>query len=213
MGISDSGLGMFGGLFLTDRVNIAGVVADANADRFDFGDLDEGDLFTAVELQWKILPITKNAGYSKVAVWHNDGTKFGQAGNGGTGKEGWGVFIKLEQELTSDGRAIVIGRWGRSYKDSALYDRVAAAHLVLYDPFSRGSYKALGYNADVFGIAYNMVKPTAAPRDESNVEAFYHFLLFPLMDATISYQAIFNPALHPDNDFGSAFSFRLRSTW
>jgi hypothetical protein len=28
-----------------------------------------------------------------------------------------------------------------------------------------------------------------------------------------SYQGIINPALDPSNDYGSAFSFRLRSSW
>ena len=141
MGLPDSGLGMFAGMFVNDCVNVAGVVSDANADRFDFGDIDEGDLFTAVELQVKILPLTENAGYSKVTFWHNDGTKFGNAINGSTGKEGWGVFIKHEQELTCDGRAIAIARWGRSYKDSALYEQQAAASFVLYDPFVRADSK------------------------------------------------------------------------
>jgi porin len=213
MGLPDSGLGMFGGIFVNDRVNIAGVVTDANADRTNFGDLGEGDLFTAVELQAKILPVTPKAGYSKVTFWHNDGTKDGDAINGSTGAEGWGVFIKLEQELTHDGRLIGIGRWGRSYQDSALYDQQAAGHLVFYDPFCRGSFKDIGLNADLAGVAYNWVQPTGIPRDESNVELFYRFPLFPEMDATVSYQGIINPANNPSSDYGSAISLRLRSTW
>jgi hypothetical protein len=213
MGLPDSGLGMFGGIFVNDRVNIAGVVTDANADRTNFGKLDEGDLFTAVELQVKILPLTEKAGYSKVTFWHHDGTADGNALNGSTGAEGWGVFFKLEQELTRDGRLIGIGRWGRSYNDSALYEQQAAGHLVFYDPFCRGRFRDIGLNADLAGVAYNWVQPTGIPRDESNVELFYRFPLFPQMDATVSYQGIINPALNPSSDYGSAFSLRLRSTW
>lgn len=213
MGLPDSGLGMFAGMFINDWMNVAGVVSDANADRTNFGHLSEGDLFTAVELQVKVLPLTKNAGYSKVTFWYNEGTEDGNAINGSTGAEGWGVFIKHEQELTSDGRAIAIGRWGRSYKDSALYDQLAAAHLVVYDPMCSGSFKDLGFNADLAGVAYNWVQPTGFDRDESNVELFYRFPLFPEMDATLSYQAIINPAGDLTNDYGSAFSLRLRSTW
>jgi len=213
MALPDSGLGTFGGIFVNDRINIAGVVTDANADRTNFGELDEGDLFTAVELQVKILPFTPKAGYSKFTIWHNDGTKFGNAINGSTGREGWGVFFKLEQELTRDGRLIGIGRWGRSYKDSALYEQLAAGHLVFYDPFCRGSFRDTGLNADLAGVAYNWVQPTGIPRDESNVELFYRFPLFPEMDATVSYQGIINPALDPTSDYGSAVSLRLRSTW
>jgi hypothetical protein len=213
MGLPDSGLGWVGGWFINDRVNLAGLVSDANADRFNFGELDEGDLFSAVELQVKVLPLTEKAGYSKVTLWHNDGTKFGNAINGSTGKEGWGVFIKHEQELTCDGRAIAIARWGRSYKESALYEQQAAGHLLLYDPFNSGKFKDDLFAGDLFGVAYNWVQPTGVDRDESNVELFYRFPLFPELDMTLSYQAIINPALDPNNDFGAAFSLRFRSLW
>jgi|GEM_PF-1603776 len=213
MGLPDSGLGLFAGIFVSDNVNVVGVVSDANANRFTFGDIGEGDLFTAFEIQAKLLPFTENAGYSKVTFWHNDGTANGLPINGSTGAEGWGVFIKLEQELTCDGRAIAIGRWGRSYKDSALYEQQAAGHLVVYDPFHSGRFKRMGFDADLFGIAYNWCQPTATIRGESNVELFYRFPLFPEMDATLSYQAVIHPALNPDSDYGSALSLRLRSTW
>ena len=213
MGLPDSGLGMFGGFFINDRVNIAGVVSDANANRADFGHLSEGDLFYAVELQAKIFPVTQNAGYSKVSFWYNDGTEDGNPLNGSTGPAGWGVFIKHEQELTRNGRVIGIMRWGRSYKDSAIYDKQAAGHLVVYDPFCSGRYKELGFNSDAAGVAYNWAQPTGIDRDESNVELFYRFALLPEMDATVSYQAIINPALDLGNDYGSAISLRLRSTW
>ena len=95
MGLPDSGIGMFGGLFINDNVNIAGVVSDANADRTKFGQIQEGDLFTAVELQAKIRPFTKNAGYSKLTFWHNDGTKFGGPLNGSTGNDGWGLSLRV----------------------------------------------------------------------------------------------------------------------
>ncbi|MGI9472471.1 MAG: hypothetical protein ACR2NZ_13100 [Rubripirellula sp.] len=213
MGLADSGLGMMAGLRLNDRANVTGVVSDANADRTNFGKLDEGDLFTAVELQVKILPLTKQAGYSKVTFWHNDGTRNGTAINGSTGREGWGAFIKYEQELTHDGRIIGIGRWGKCSNRSAAWKEQAAAHLLVYDPFSSGRFSKMGFNADLAGVAYNWLLPSNVDRGESNVETFYRFPLFPEVDASLSYQAIINPALDPDNDYGSAFSLRLRSTW
>ena len=209
----DSGLGWVGGWFVNDWLTVAGLISDANADRFDFGDIDEGDFFTAVEFQVKVLPLTDNAGYSKITIWHNDGNKFGNTINGSTGKEGWGVFIKHEQELTRDGRAVALARWGRSYQDSAIYDKQAAAHFLLYDPFQTGCHENDLYNADLVGLGYNWVQPTGVPRDESNVELFYRFPLFPYVDVTFSYQAIINPALDPSNDYGSAFSMRFRSLW
>jgi porin len=215
MGLPDSGLGMATGLFVNNRINLMGLVSDANASRFDFGDLGEGDLFAAVELQAKILPLTKNAGYSKITFWHNDGTEDGVAINGSSGKEGWGFFIKHEQELTCDGRAVAIGRWGRSYDESALYNQQANAHFLLYDPFRSGQYNDLDLtHADVVGTAYTWVQPSVTgARGESNVEIFYRIPVFPLTDMTFSYQGIINPALDPSNDFASVFSLRFRSTF
>lgn len=211
--LPDSGIGWIGGFYLTDWLNIAGVVHDANADRTDFGELDEGDLFKAVEIQAKLLPLTENAGYSKVTLWHTDGTAGGIPLNGSLGPEGWGVYFKLEQELTCDGRMIAIGRWGRSFKQSALYEQLAGAHLVIYDPTYSGRYERMGFDSDVFAVGFDWGKATLAPRDESDVEVLYRFPLFPEMDMTFAYQAIFNPALNTVRDFGSALSLRFRSTW
>lgn len=213
IGLPDSGLGMIGGFYVNDRFNIAGVVHDSNADRTDFGDLGEGDLFKAIELQYKIFPLTKNAGYSKVTLWHTDGTSDGLPLNGSLGPEGWGVYFKLEQELTCDGRLIGVARWGRSEKQSALYEKLAGAHLIYYDPFNSGRYRRMGFESDVAGIGVDWGKQVNALRDETDVEVFYRFPLLPEMDATVAYQAIFNPGNNSLRDFGSAFSFRFRSTW
>jgi porin len=214
MGLPDSGLGFVGGWFINDWSALAGLVSDSNANRQDFGDIDEGDLFVAVELHVKVLPLTEKAGFSKVTFWHNDGTKFGQPINGSTGLEGWGVFIKHEQELSRDGRAVAIARWGKSYRDAALYEDQASGHFVLYDPFRTGKFEKDLFSADLFGMAYSWVQPSApGSRDESNLEFFYRFPLFPEADATLSYQSIFNPALSPSIDSASVFSFRLRSTF
>jgi hypothetical protein len=157
MGLPDSRLGVAAGVFVNDRINIMGLVSDANANRFDFGDPGEGDYFTAAELQVKVLPFTENAGYSKVTIWYNDGTKFGNAVNGSSGREGWEFFIKHEQEVTCDGRAIVIGSWGRSYRESALYNQQANAHFLLYDPFGTGQYgKEDLIHADVVGMGLGL---------------------------------------------------------
>jgi hypothetical protein len=211
--LPDSGLGWIGGLYLNDSVNIAACVHDANADRTDFGDLGEGDLFKAVELQFKLLTFTENAGYSKVTFWHTDGTSDGLPLNGSLGPEGWGVYIKMEQELSRDGRLVGVGRWGRSENGSALYERLAGANFVLYDPFCSGRYKRMGFESDVVGLGYTYARQNGVNRDESSVEGLYRFPLLPEMDCTVAYQAIFNPGLDPNNDFGSAISLRFRTTW
>ena len=71
----------------------------------------------------------------------------------------------------------------------------------------------MGFEADVIGLGYDWGDATGAFRDESDVEVLYRFPLFPEMDVTFAYQAIFNPGNDPTNDFGSAISLRFRSTW
>ena len=215
MGLPDSGLGAAAGLFLNDWLNVVALVSDSDANRLEFGDVGPGNLFTAGELQVKVLPLTANAGYSKVTVWHNDGTENGLPLNGSTGREGWGFFIKHEQELTSDGRAVAIARWGKSYNHSATYDELAGVHFLLYDPCGSDEYEPKDLvHADVIGTAYNWVQPSAAgARGESNFELFYRIPLFPLTDMTLSYQEIIHPALDPGNESASVFSIRFRSTF
>ena len=144
---------------------------------------------------------------AKLTLWHTDGTKDRLAANGNTGQDGWGFFVKLEQELSADGRAIGILKFGRSFEDSAIYEKLAGVSFLLYDP----SGPARMQN-DLVGLAFNWAEPTGFG-SESNVELFYRFPVFPLVDLTLSYQLVINPALTRDIDHASAFSIRIRTTF
>ncbi|MEA3277475.1 MAG: carbohydrate porin [Pseudomonadota bacterium] len=208
-GYPDSGLGAVGVWYPNDRWRILGLVSDANADRFDFGCPGCGDYYYALELGYKIAPRTQQAGYSKFTIWHNDGTRNGEPINASTGKEGWGMTAKLEQELTDDGDAIGILRWGKSWDDSSLYEQQVGLHFLLYDPPGPA-----GMQNDLIGIAGNWAKATAeGARDEYNVEVFYRFPLFTGLDTTLSYQSVINPALTREIDHASVFSLRLRAVF
>ncbi len=208
-GYPDSGPGVVGALYFSERFKIVGLVSDANADRFDFGDLSEGDFYKAVEFAAKIAPRTEKSGFSKFTIWHNDGTKDGMPINASTGSEGWGMTVKLEQELTDDGRAVGILRWGKSWDDSSIFEQQVGAHFLLYDPPDPA-----GLKNDVIGIAGNWVDSVAAgARDEYNVEVFYRFALFPGVDMRLSYQSVINPALTRDIDHASVFSLGLRTVF
>ena len=208
-GLPDSGLGWVGAVFPNDRLYVAGLVSDANANRFNFGDIGAGDYYTALEVGVKIFPLTQKAGYSKFDLWHNDGTKNGRPINASTGREGWGFAMKVEQELTRDGKVVGIFRYGRSYNDSSIYKQQAGLSLVLNDPGD-----PIRLKNDAFGVAFNWVESVVAEsRDEYNFEAFYRFPIFPVVDATLSYQSVFDPALTIEIDQASVFSFRLRTTY
>ncbi len=81
-----------GAWYLNEDMTLVGLVSDANADRFNFGDIEEGDLFTAAEFHFRVAPKTDNAGFSKITVWHTDGTSDGSAINAMLGPSGWGPF-------------------------------------------------------------------------------------------------------------------------
>jgi porin len=207
--LTDSGLGAAATWYVNDRFKILGLVSDANADRFNMGDITEGDFFSAIEFATKIAPRTAKAGYSKLTVWHTDETKDGQAVNGHLGPEGWGFFIKHEQELSDDGRAIGILRYGKSYNGTAVYDKQILAHFLLYDPANVGRLQN-----DLLGVGVSWAQANVdGARAETNVEIFYRFPIFPQVDMTLSYQALINLALDPDNDYASAFGLRLRTTF
>jgi hypothetical protein len=209
MALPDSGLGAVGAWYFSHRAALAGLVSDANGDRFDFGDIQEGDLFAAAELLVKVAPRTPNAPFSKLTLWHTDGTENGQASNASFGPDGWGFFAMHQQELTADGRVIGILRYGKSFDDSAVYEQQAAVHFLLYEPRLLTRLKH-----DVVGTAFNWAKaPLDGSRDEYNAEIFYRFPLFPEVDMTLSYQSVINPALTRDVDHASVFSLRLRTTF
>jgi len=206
--LPDSGLGVVANWYLSDRIKVLGLVSDSNADRQGWGEISEGDLYKAVELGAQIFPRTEKAGFSKLTVWHNDGTRRG-ASNGNLGPDGWGFFLKLEQELTADGRLIGIAKYGWSDNDSALYESQANLLFLYYDPHFIGHIQN-----DVVGIGLNYVDPSLeGARGEYNPELFYRFPLFPQVDVTFTYHSIINPSLDRDNDHASAFSLRLRSTF
>jgi hypothetical protein len=207
--LPDSGLGAIAAWYPNDRIALAGLVSDANADRFDEGDIGDGDLFSAAELHVRVAPRTDKAPYSKLTLWHTDGTKDGSAINAMAGPSGWGYFLMHQQELTADGRAIGILRYGKSFNNSAVYDETAAAHFLLYEPRLLTSLKN-----DVVGVAFNWARaPVDGSRSEYNFEVFYRFPIFPDIDTTLSYQSVIDPALTREVDHASVFSLRLRAVF
>ncbi len=208
---ADSGLGGAVAFYFNDRFKVMGLVSNANGNRYDYddGDVDEGDFYKALEFAFKIAPRTEKAGYSKLTLWHTDGTQDGQASNGMTGPDGWGFFLKHEQELTDDGDVVVVLKYGKSFNDSAFYEQQAGAHCLFYNPTG-----VTRLTNDLIGVGCTWAQATeSTARSETNAEVFYRFPIFPLVDMTVSYQSVFNPALDHDNDHASAFSLRIRTTF
>jgi porin len=208
-GYPDSSLGLVSVWHYSERIKLLGLVADSNGNRYDFGDISAGDFYTALELGVKIAPRTEKSGFSKFTAWHSDGTKDGQPINASTGQDGWGITVKLEQELTSDGRTVGVLRWGKSWDGAAIYDNQAAAHLLFYDPPG-----PVRLQHDLVGIAVNWVDSAVeGSREEYNLEGFYRFPLFPGLDMRLSYQYVINPAFTRAFDSSSVFSLGCRTVF
>jgi hypothetical protein len=208
----DSGLGAVGIKYFGDnRSYILGLISDANGDREDFGDIGEGDFFKAIEFGYKIRPMTKQAGYSKLTFTQTDGTADGRPKNVSLGPSGWSVAGKLEQELSDDGRWIGILKYGRTFDESGLYKHLASGHLLLYDPVLPLVRKIAN---DVVGAGVVWTESWIPnTQEETAVEVFYRFPLFYQLDLTLSYQSFFNPARNPDVDQASVFGIRARTTF
>ena len=206
--LTDSGLGIVVAWYINDNLKLLGLISDANANRQNWGNIGAGDFYTAVEFAAKVFPKTNKAGYSKITLWHTDATVDGQVVNGHLGPEGWGFFLKHEQELTADGRMVGVLRYGKSFNESAVYEQQFGAHYLFYNPSGLTRLQN-----DLLGVAFNWAQANVSgARGEYNFETFYRFPIFPQLDTSFSYQLIINPALDTNNDSASVFSIRLRTT-
>ena len=203
----DSGLGFAAGYYPSDRFRLGVVVADAAGDRTDMGDIGQGNFFKAIEAQVQFLPLTEKAGYNTFTLWHTDGTDDpSDALDSSTGEDGWGYFVKLEQELTADGKNIGMIRYGRSFDESAVYKEQGSIRYARVDPPD-----PFGLSNDQFGIAVSFVEPVVNPfdRDEWGIDAFYRFNLVERVELSFGYQVIFDPSFNPNTDSVNVFSLRL----
>ncbi|MDK9735677.1 carbohydrate porin [Vibrio sp. D404a] len=203
----DSALGAAVAFYPSERFRFGAVIADAYGDRTNFGDITEGDFFKAVELQAKLFPLNEEAGFSTLSFWHTDGVDDPEKANGGsTGEEGWGLFVKHEQQLTKDGNNIAVFRYGRAFDDAAVYKEQGSVRYIKTN---------VALKDDMFGVAASYVKPVYNPmeRDEWSIDTFYRINLFKNVETSVGYQMIFNPAYNASVDRTSVYSFRITQTF
>ena len=84
---ADSGLGAQGHFAFNENWAVMGLVSDANASRFNFGDPLEGDVFGGGELQWRSSKSAKLSTVAKLGLSGTNGTKNGLPANGATGNQ------------------------------------------------------------------------------------------------------------------------------
>ncbi len=187
------GLGIAGGIKLSENFYAVASVADANANPSDpnFDVFSDGNLFKSLELGY-------TSGFDRIyfdnvhlALWHAD------AAEDGSRAEDYGAAFSAAWFI--DNKWMPFFRAGASKGTAALYDRSVSAGLGYY-----------GRNTDLAGLGLNWAEARGIDGDQFTLEAFYRFSISPGLQITPSLQYISNPLLNPTQDSITLFGLRTR---
>ncbi len=187
------GLGIAGGIKLSENFYVVASVADANADPSDpnFDVFSDGNLFKSLELGY-------TSGFDRIyfdnvhlTLWHAD------AAEDGSRAEDYGAAFSAAWFV--DNKWMPFFRAGASKGTAALYDRSVSAGLGYY-----------GRNTDLAGLGLNWAEARGIDGDQFTLEAFYRFSISPGLQITPSLQYISNPLLNPSQDSITLFGLRTR---
>jgi porin len=187
------GLGIAGGIKLSENFYAVASVADANADPSDpnFDVFSDGNLFKSLELGY-------TSGFDRIyfdnihlTLWHAD------AAEDGSRAEDYGAAFSAAWFV--DNKWMPFFRAGASKGTAALYDRSVSAGVGYY-----------GRNTDLAGLGLNWAEARGIDGDQFTLEAFYRFSISPGLQITPSLQYISNPLLNPGQDSITLFGLRTR---
>ncbi|NOE28349.1 carbohydrate porin [Ruegeria sp. HKCCD6157] len=189
----NQGIGIAGGIKLSENFYAVASVADANADPSDpsFDVFSDGNLFKSFEIGY-------TSGFDRIyfdnvhlTLWHAD------AADDGSRAEDYGAVFSAAWFV--DNKWMPFVRAGASKGTAALYDRSVSAGLGYY-----------GRNTDLAGLGLNWAEARNIDGDQFTLEAFYRFSISPGLQITPSLQFISNPLLNPNQDSITLFSLRTR---
>ncbi|WP_171105529.1 MULTISPECIES: carbohydrate porin [unclassified Ruegeria] len=189
----NQGLGIAGGVKLSENFYAVASVSDANADPSDpnFDVFSDGNLFKSLELGY-------TSGFDRiyfdnihVTLWHAD------AADDGSRAEDYGAAFSAAWFV--DNKWMPFFRAGASKGTAALYDRSISAGLGYY-----------GRNTDLAGLGLNWAEARGIDGTQFTLEAFYRFSISPGLQITPSVQFISNPLLNPTQDSITLFGLRTR---
>ena len=189
----NQGIGIAGGMKLSEKFYAVASVSDANADPSD-PNLDvfsDGNLFKSLELGY-------TSGFDRIyfdnihlTLWHAD------AADDGSRPEDYGAAFSAAWFV--DNKWMPFFRAGASKGTAALYDRSVSAGLGYY-----------GRNTDLAGLGLNWAEARGIDGDQFTLETFYRFSISPGLQITPSVQFISNPLLNPNQDSITLLSLRTR---
>lgn len=177
------GLGIAGGLRLSDSFYAVASVADANADPSEpgFDVFSDGDLFKSLEIGY-------TSGFDRIyfdnvhlTLWHGD------AASDGSRPEDYGASFSAAWFLENQWMPFVRAGWSKG--TAALYKRSLSAGIGYY-----------GRNTDLAGLGLNWGEGNGIVGTQFTAEAFYRFSVSPGFQLTPSIQYISNPLLNPGQD-------------
>ncbi|NOD64281.1 MULTISPECIES: carbohydrate porin [unclassified Ruegeria] len=189
----NQGLGIAGGVKLSENFYAVASVSDANADPSDpnFDVFSDGNLFKSLELGY-------TSGFDRIyfdnihlTLWHAD------AADDGSRAEDYGAAFSAAWFV--DNKWMPFFRAGASKGTAALYDRSISAGLGYY-----------GRNTDLAGLGLNWAEARGIDGTQFTLEAFYRFSISPGLQITPSVQFISNPLLNPTQDSITLFGLRTR---
>ncbi|WP_282022335.1 carbohydrate porin [Ruegeria faecimaris] len=189
----NQGLGIAGGVKLSENLYAVASVSDANADPSDpnFDVFSDGNLFKSLELGY-------TSGFDRIyfdnmhlTLWHAD------AADDGSRPEDYGAAFSAAWFV--DNKWMPFFRAGASKGAAALYDRSVSAGIGYY-----------GRNTDLAGLGLDWAEARGIDGDQFTLEAFYRFSIAPGLQITPSVQFISDPLLNPDQDRITLFGLRTR---
>lgn len=187
------GLGIAGGLRLSDRFYMIGSVADANADPSSpgFDVFRDGDLFKSLEIGY-------TSGLDRIyfdnvhlTLWHAD------AASDGSRAEDYGASFSAAWFFENTWMPFLRAGWAKG--TAALYDRSVSAGIGYF-----------GRNTDLAGLGVNWAEGRGIPGSQTTIEAFYRFSISPGLQITPSLQYISGPLLDPSQDSITLLGLRAR---
>jgi porin len=188
------GLGLAGGVTLSDNFYLIGAIADANGDPTspDLDVFNTGETYKSVEFGYMSSQDRIYFDNVHLTLWQSD------AAGDGSRPEDWGAAVSAAWFIDNQWMPFI--RAGFSQGTAALYKSSISAGLGYY---SR--------KTDLAGIGLNWADPGSAfAKDQYTFEAFYRYTVSPKFAITPSIQYIVNPALNPGQNNVTLLSLRAR---
>lgn len=200
MPVPTTGLGGAVAISPITNTYIVGGVHDANGTKTSLGEIDKGELFTAVELGVAPGYGKPGMGLYHVTLWHSDAR---EAANIPSGR---GIALTLQQELGPNGDIVPFFRYSYGDGGATTVRQAIAVGLGLEKPFDQ--------NNDLIGIGFSWGEPSDSTlRDQYVLEIFYRVQVTPHTNLSPDIQVIFDPSENPAEDTIVVGSARLRTVF